>query len=480
MTQLTIALAAALAACILLVIYTWRSRLRWLPRLLPIAGKPIVLLQARIWATLLAAGAGLSAAITLVIGNFHDSTLGYLTRLTETDSDSWGPMLYALRYVIDNPDQPVYEAAFLKEGGKFQYPLMSLLPLDPLVRVGMDDIAIHTLLTWISAAAFLMIGIVCAIIWARAQVDPDAPLRAQLPLRSLLVLVPAGVASAALFFPITRGVHLGQIQTTLTLGVAVAILAWLVDKKWVAGLVIGLCCMVKPQWAVLVLWAAIRRQWSFVLSAVAVAMVFLVTAVAVYGFGNVFSYVQVLSVLGRSGESFFPNQSVNGLANRALFNGVNLEFSDDALPPPNGVVYALTIISTIAILLFALLWKTSAPPTSVELSIVILSLTIASPIAWEHHYGVVLPILAVALGGVVRWKPFGRWSIAMLAIAYLLTSQTFFSVVNRAAHTHLNFVQSYMFFGAILLLVLLCGVSLRQRRLADRDPSVATTIENGR
>ncbi len=83
----------------------------------------------------------------------------------------------------------------------------------------------------------------------------------------------------------------------------------------------------------------------------------------------------------------------------------------------------------------------------------------ASPIAWEHHYGILLPIFALFAPLCLAQRPFGRCSGWYLLSAFFLTSQRL-DLTNRLADTHLNILQSYLFFGALLML----GMLYRQTR----------------
>jgi hypothetical protein len=78
------------------------------------------------------------------------------------------------------------------------------------------------------------------------------------------------------------------------------------------------------------------------------------------------------------------------------------------------------------------------------------SLTIASPIAWEHHYGVLLPIFAILFANMVG----ERARLAWLAASYLLAAN-FFLAANALAGSALNIVQSYLLAAALVALALL-------------------------
>jgi hypothetical protein len=79
-----------------------------------------------------------------------------------------------------------------------------------------------------------------------------------------------------------------------------------------------------------------------------------------------------------------------------------------------------------------------------------LSITIASPIAWEHHYGILLPIFAVLLTSSLA----SRRRLVLIAASYVLISN-FFPATNLLAPTVFNLAQSYLFFAALVVLILL-------------------------
>lgn len=172
-----------------------------------------------------------------------------------------------------------------------------------------------------------------------------------------------------------------------------------------------------------------------------------------YGLQHFVDYLSVLSFLSQRGEAYFPNQSVNGLLNRLFFNGNNLHFADESFPPFNPVIYGSTLISSLLIITTALFWRwrdisnVDAP----ELAIMMLSMTIASPIAWEHHYAILLPIFAITLPLALSKQVFGKWTNAFLVGIFFLSSQRL-DFTNHFADTRLNILQSYLFFAGMFML----------------------------
>ena len=76
----------------------------------------------------------------------------------------------------------------------------------------------------------------------------------------------------------------------------------------------------------------------------------------------------------------------------------------------------------------------------------------ASPIAWEHHYGILLPIYAIALVHFIDSRARLMW----LGASYVLVS-TFVAAANMLASTPLNVFQSTGLAGAAIVLILLHG-----------------------
>jgi alpha-1,2-mannosyltransferase len=358
-------------------------------------------------------------------------------------NDSWEPMTTAINQLAAEPDKPLYSTLVFEEGVKFQYPPMSLPPFQ-LVSYGVNAVTTDTARGFaaIACVCVVAIGILTAVILARSLERPLTP---------IMILV--GLCAAATFYPLTKGVEIGQIQTWITLAFTAALFLAMTGRMRASGALVGAMCLIKPHYGLFVLWGVLRKEWGFVMSLLAVCIIASLVSVGLYGFNQHFDYLHALSYLSRHGETFFPNQSVNGILNRlvGLANPdvySNLLFTQHTFPPFNLLVYAGTMLATLAFVATALVASRRAVPLS--FGIMMLSITMASPIAWEHHYALILPIYAVAFGAM-RDRPVTlRW----LAGSYVLTSHLWL-VTNIAYDTPANIVQSYLFFGALVLLVLL-------------------------
>lgn len=423
-------------------------------------------------------GLGARLALFLIVLGGLLGSLGILKiiknapRILTDSKDSWAPMADALVFIAGPDGNRLYETLFFERQLKFQYPPTSLLPLDLLSTVTTLS---PQLLNLINVAIFLANIVVVALL-ARTLLVENAPrgtrLSDQLGARisdNALMLMAAAACLA--FYPLTKALELGQIQTWLDCAFALACLFWVRGRQMLAGVVIGLAVALKPQLGLLLLWALVGRQWDFVRGFLIVAAPIGLVSLARYGLDNHLSYLQVLSFISQHGESFHANNSVNGIVHRLLFNGPNTEWQANAFAPFHPVVYAATLVSSIVFILLPLVlaWRREGRPATVaEFGAAGLCFTLAAPVAWEHHYGILPPLFVVALHAIAISRGDRERSYLALSVAWFLSAAYMpFTAVLKS--TPLNFVQAHLFFGALLLLYLLI-----QYR-TPRDTTVATT-----
>ena len=366
--------------------------------------------------------------------------------------DSWDSiaMAYLQATTPDRVEKPFYWRSFfnpqLRKG--FQYPPTALLVASALEAVAGER--------WLDALRWItwaMVPITALFVWLlyealRPRPAPDG--------RDRWWALLGAVVGTLTFYPVMRAYANGQIQSWLNVLFAIAVWCWATGRRGTAGAVLALSCAVKPQLAVFVLWGLIRRQWRFLATFLAVGTALLGTSVALYGWGPHAEYPGLLRFLAERGEAYFPNQSMNGLLNRWVFEDYALLWRRrawiDHFPPFDARVFAGTMVSSLALLAIGL-----APPRSpaaraglIDFCLMGLAATMASPIAWEHHYGIALPIFVAAS------LTFGQDARARfaLAAAYVVVSNCFW-VTKALAASRLNVLESYLFFGAIVLLIVL-------------------------
>ena len=235
---------------------------------------------------------------------------------------------------------------------------------------------------------------------------------------------------------------------------------WSGRLRW-TGVLLGLSALIKPQYGLFLVWAVLRRQWGAAAGFLSVFILGNLVSVGIFGWENNVEYFSVLSYLSMHGESFFPNQSVNGLMNRLLQTGPSLVWQGNAFPSFHPVVYAATIATSAIMvacsLALPLWWR--AGGSLVDFSILLLTCTMASPIAWEHHYGVLLPIFILMFTRLDRLR---RTERLVLGISFLVAAGDH-SWTNRFADGWLCILQSYLFLGAMCVMVLLYLVARRDQ-----------------
>src|SRR5262249_7054039 len=280
--------------------------------------------------------------------------------------DSWGIMSVSLEYAQEPQDKPLYSEIFFERKLKFQYPPSSLFAVAGLLWLvgperirtegckGYDLPTANDVLGWlfilmsaVSAAALLEISL-------RRRGAPAAS-GSMLAARFAIVL-----ALALTFYPLVKAYTLGQIQNWLNGFFALALLCWVTGRKAPSGVLIGLMALVKPHYGLFVLWALLRREWRFAAAFAATTIVGVLGSITAYGFENHVDYLRVLFFLAERGETFYPNQSVNGLLNRVMVlidssEWNSLEFSDNSFPPFSPLVYGGTVMTSIVLLSAALL-----------------------------------------------------------------------------------------------------------------------------
>ena len=366
-------------------------------------------------------------------------------------TDSWRPMLGSVNSFLTHPGLPIYQA---KLYDTLIYPLTSILPLYWMKRAGMSDAAVyHALMiaSWIA---------VCAVVAVQVRIA------AKVVGHGLSWRAVVATAMAAFFFmPITLAFSLGQAQIFLDLFFALLVLFWVEGKERPAGAMMALLAMVKPQFGLLLLWAALRRRWSALVAGAVILAVGGAVSVVVFGARNNLDYLGVLAGLSRKAQPHYANQSMFGLLNRAIFNGENLPYHPYIYPPYVPWIYYVTLATTAALVLLALAypWRERAGGMA-DLAAVGVVSVIATPMAWEHHYGVILPIFVWLWFGVYRTGCGSAWKLALafVPIADFLSPFNFFAAIPVA-----NVLQSYMYFGALLLLWLLLRDAKLQRSAAE-------------
>jgi hypothetical protein len=369
--------------------------------------------------------------------------------------DSWYPMNRALDFLHRPSTELVYQKLFFSEHVKFQYPPTGLLALDLLRWVG---IRTPFGLNVINAGLLIVTGFV----FARFSVQVLGEVRCfgvRVPVGPIAFLI------ALRFYPDSLAFQIGQAQVWLGLLFLLACGAILHEKRILAGCLIGLAGTVKPQFLPLGLLELSRKNWRFVAGLAAITLASLALSVTLYGWRTHLDYLNVLRFLSAHGEFQHMNQSIDGMLIRWIYDGPSLDrdpnggIPQSAFPPYIAGAYLATIVSSL--LMFAVPFLVRAKGNDrvsklLEFSLASILFTMASPIAWVHHYNILLPAYVIALKAVFeRWQGLRQWAtLALLAVSIVLTGYAWVAA-NDPTVTSQNLLQSHLFFGAILLVGIL-------------------------
>lgn len=373
---------------------------------------------------------------------------------TTTKGDSWDFMRMAREWLSANGSSPgLYDEIFFAQHNKFQYAPTSLLVYDAISMLGLTPT--HDLLNRIGhfaiALTALGVGLMAFLIVRRSPAGNVADTR----IASYLA-IPVGIALTLTFYPVLRAYELGQLQAWINLLFVGAVIAWLVDRRSPAGVLVGLICLMKPQFGLFLVWGLFRREWRFAAALALTGLAGLLLSVALYGFENHLAYINVLSFLSQHGESFWPNQSVNGLMHRLLTEGPH-DFHAESFPVANALVSLATLITSAGMIALALLFRRGEGENArlADFLLAAVVFTAASPIAWEHHYGILAPAF-VALALMFTNTPVNRLSIPLIVAfgaAFFFASS--YLPYFRYVPSLFSPVQSYLFFAALGLLAML-------------------------
>jgi alpha-1,2-mannosyltransferase len=365
-------------------------------------------------------------------------------------TDSWLPMMKSLDYFDANPTKPIYAAPLYDT---LIYSLASELPLVALRRLGVGDAAMLRLLalfSWLSVVGVAAVSLAMGRRLLRMR-------GAELTWTTVVAVILACLGC----YPLLKGYSLGNAQTMLSFGFALMLSLWTAGREREAGVVAALLAFVKPQYVLLLVWMAVRRRWGAMWAFVICSAVLLAMSVAVFGWHNNLDYVGVLASLSHKAQSHYANQSMFGTLNRMIFNGENLGYTPHLYTPYVAWVYRTTIITSLMLIGGVLLfpWGRLRGSTG-DIAAMGLASVAASPMAWEHHYGIVLGIFAWFWFAYGCWESERPW---LWGLSFFLCTN-FLAATNLLADKHAwNLLQSYMYFGALLLIALLMRLARRVR-----------------
>ncbi|MBN9006609.1 MAG: DUF2029 domain-containing protein [Rhizobiales bacterium] len=397
-----------------------------------------------IWLACVAAGLALSVYVA--------------SKARYSGEDSWLPMNHALKFLHSSSAELVYQKLFFLDHVKFQYPPNALLILDLFNRMG---ITTNLQLNYINAGLLIATGLVFSVF--------SAEMLGHIQYRGLSIPIgPIAFLVTLRFYPNYLAFQIGQMQVLLGLLFLLACWALLRSRQVLSGCLIAVVILVKPQLFLLGLLALWQKKWRFVAGFTAILAVTVMLSIGLYGFRNHVDYLNVLAFLSRHGEYQHLNQSVDGILIRWLYHGPSLDRDTHGLIPQSmfppyiaGAYFATILTSAVMILIPFVIRARGADQFSSLLAFCTASLlfTMASPIAWVHHYNIMLPAYVVALKAIFDRRKGTQAHIykALLAASFLLTGYPLVPAGDPTVPSQ-NLLQSHVFIGVLILV----GILLRE------------------
>jgi alpha-1,2-mannosyltransferase len=232
---------------------------------------------------------------------------------------------------------------------------------------------------------------------------------------------------------------------------------WTTGRERNAGVTAALMTAVKPQFVLLLVWMLVRKRWGAARAFLVCGVVLIAISTAVFGWHNNLDYIGVLAGLSHKAQSHYANQSFFGTINRMIFNGENIGYTPYVYTPYIPWVYRATVMTSLllmaAVLVFPWRHLRGSPADLGAMGIISVA---ASPMAWEHHYGVVFVVAAWAWFAYACWWRARPW---MLGVAVFLCFNFLPALNYLHAYRGWNILQSYLYFGALLLVVWLMRLS---------------------
>ena len=365
--------------------------------------------------------------------------------------DSWLYLYRASHYLHKNQEN-IYAELYFKRGMKFQYPPTCLLFVEPFKKMTVHEfIKMANTISWV--IVFISIFFLADIfsLSLRHFAPEKSGLFGGFPARFFV-----SFCFATGFYPLISSYGLGQIQTIIYFLFTIAIWLWLKGKGPFAGFPIGLSSLIKPQAALYLLWGLIRKKYKFVVLWAVPVMILGCISILTYGWHHHIEYIRYLYFISKHGESYYQNQSLNGLLYRVLDIGSNVYPSNHHYAPYNFWVHMGNYVAFILFIFPALIigrQERGLRDEVLDFSIACLSFTMASPITWIHHYSIMLPLYALVFPMVMTTEH-KKIHLGILALSYFLCSNLMY-VTNYFSHSKYSFIQSTTFLGAILFLGLL-------------------------
>lgn len=383
--------------------------------------------------------------------NSNIKRLGSIALVNQA-GDSWVPIGNALRFVRSHADlSGLYHATYFTTNEQFIYAPQGLALCDALDRLtgfSFGDLQQAKIASWwllvaLTAYAYVFFA------WLARKLKVQVATADQ----KLFVLA-VSVCSVYLFFPLTGGYTVGNIQNFLTTLAALAMFGFMRDRSVLAGFLLGIAVLVKPHIGAMLVWALVRREFRFAGGMVAALIAGSLLSLVMYGWPVHAAYLDLLQYLSGRGESYAGSHTFESALYRMMHLGNNVSFDafHRTLQPVAWIHWTATALG-VATMAWAFWPRKGDGPIlrMLDFGAAYMAIVIASPVAYEHHFGLSYLLLPASALLMIVLNAGDRVIRVTLPLAYLCLANVF-PVTNWIADTNMNLLQSYRLFGTLLLI----------------------------
>jgi hypothetical protein len=272
------------------------------------------------------------------------------------------------------------------------------------------------------------------------------------------------------YYPIAKAIDLTQAQVWIWFFLVSS--AFLLQRQHAvaAGIALGLGISIKPHLIVVPLLLGLTKPLPRrLLGACAATSIGLgLVALAWVGWNNLADYLfNALPALS-SGYAYYRNQSINGLLLRLGGYADPVEFKLAPLVPWVRLTSTLFAVAILAMTAYVLRRRVSSSGRLLAYAVAVSAATIASPIAWTHHFS----SLSIGLCLLARYVLYEEVEVSRRVqwlgfLSFLLTGCYFDS--RFSSGFPLGLLSAFEFYGALILLACLVAVTRSLSQTAVRD-----------
>jgi alpha-1,2-mannosyltransferase len=247
--------------------------------------------------------------------------------------------------------------------------------------------------------------------------------------------------------PLVNSLREGNTTHFILLLLVVALLLWRGGRDFAAGLVLGLCAMIKPPLILFGLYFLLRGRWRVVAGGATTIAAIVAVSLATFGLEiNLGWYKACIEPFMKGAIAAFNVQSIDGFLMRLVTGPDEL---DNWFPLEPSIVHRVARIALVAGLFIGAYWlirraggraaearaargagargagaRGLATRDYVEFAIVLVLALVTTPVSWTHYYLLLLLTWGLYLGGqlalpgdaITRRLVWASWVLASLPV----------------------------------------------------------------